>query len=264
MGLQKTRAVAVGSRPLGEADKLLTFYTREFGKLRGVAKGARRVRSKFGSALELFTYGQLVFFERPRGELVAVDHFDIIHPFQLLREDLKRLGRGAWVVECVTHLTAERDPHPALFGLLLRALRALEGGARPERVALSFALRASDLTGHRPRLDRCHRCGKLPGRRLRFDPAGGGFLCPDCPASGPGVLPLSSQALSALRRLRMLRWDERLLVQLPRALEQEMLAMMAGYLHALIGYALRVDRFLEQTQMREGVNGLGEAGGKKR
>jgi DNA repair protein RecO (recombination protein O) len=264
MGLQKARAIAVGSRPLGEADKLLTFYTREFGKLRGVAKGARRVRSKFGGALELFTYGQLVFFERPRSELVAVDHFDIIHPFQSLREDLERLGRGAWIVECVTHLTADRDPQPALFGLLLRALRALEGGTRPERVALCFALRAADLTGHRPRLDHCHRCGKIPGRRVRFDPAGGGLLCSDCPATGPGALLLSSQALSALRRLHTLRWEERLLVQLPHALEQEMLAMMEGYLHALIGYALRVDRFLEQTQVREGVNQMGEARGESR
>ena len=263
MGLEKTRAVAVGSRPLGEADKLLTFYTREFGKLRGVAKSARRVRSKFGGALELFTYGQLVCFERPRSELVAVDHFDIIHPFQSLREDLERLGRGAWIVECVTHLTADRDPHPALFGLLLRALRALEGGARPEQVTLCFALRAADLTGHRPRLDRCHRCGKIPGRRVRFDPAGGGLLCADCPATGPGALFLSSHALSALRRLRTLRWDERLLVQFPLALEQEMLTVIEGYIHALIGYAPRVDRFLEQIQLREGINRLGEARGER-
>ncbi|HLC40536.1 MAG TPA: DNA repair protein RecO [Methylomirabilota bacterium] len=253
MGLEKTRAVAGGSRPLGEADKLLTFYTREFGKLRGVAKGARRVRSKFGSALELFTYGQLVFFERPRSELIAVDHFDIIHPFQIVREDLERLGRGAWIVECVTHLTADRDPQPALFGLLLRALRALEGRTRPEWVTLCFALRAADLTGHRPRLDRCHRCGKIPGRRVRFDPGGGGLLCPDCPAAGVGTLLLSSQALSALRRLHTLRWDERLRVQFPRALELEMLTVVEGYIHALIGYAPRVDRFLEQTQLKEGV-----------
>ena len=248
MGVEKSRAIAVGSRPIGEADKLVTFYTREFGKLTGVAKGARRGRSKFGSALELFTYGQLVFFERANAELVSIDHFDIIRPFQPIREDLRRLGRGAWIVECLGRFSMDRDPSPALFGLLLRALHALETIGEGERVTLCFLLRALDLTGHRPRLDRCLSCGGLPARPLRFDAAAGGLLCGKCAERGRGALPISLDAVSGLRRLRNLRWDERLVAGFPQPVEREMLAIMEGYLAALIGRAPRVDRFLDQME----------------
>ena len=75
--LGKTAAVVIGSFPLGESDRLVTFYSRDFGKIRGVAKSARRMRSRFGSALELCTLGELVFFDGGRGDLVQVDRFPI-------------------------------------------------------------------------------------------------------------------------------------------------------------------------------------------
>src|SRR6266849_8203482 len=129
MGLEKTQAVVIGRRGLGESDRLVTFYSRRFGKIHGVARAARRPRSRFGSALEPFTLGDLVFFDTGRSELVRVDHFDILHPFVGVREHLERLGQGAWIVECLTRLTPDRDSQPALFGLTLRSLRALDGGA---------------------------------------------------------------------------------------------------------------------------------------
>src|SRR5262249_45593729 len=115
MALHRTPAVVIGRRALGESDRIVDFYTPAFGKVRGVAKSARRPRSRFGSALELFTLGELVFFDTGRSELVRVDHFDITEPFVRVREDLERLGQGAWAVECVTHLSADRDPQPELF-----------------------------------------------------------------------------------------------------------------------------------------------------
>src|SRR5215471_15632483 len=100
MALQKTQALVIGRRGLGESDRLVDFYARDFGKMRGVARSARRPRSRFGSALEPFTLGELIFFDTGRSELVRVDHFDIAHPFAQLRENLDRLGRAAWMLEC--------------------------------------------------------------------------------------------------------------------------------------------------------------------
>ena len=97
----RSAAVVIGSFPLGESDRVVSFFSRDFGKVRGVAKAARRMRSRFGGALELFTLGQLVFFDTGRSDLVRIDHFDVIHPFAALREDLERLGEAAWIVECV-------------------------------------------------------------------------------------------------------------------------------------------------------------------
>src|SRR5206468_251573 len=102
------------------------------GKVRGVAKASRRMRSRFGGALELFTLGQLVFFDTGRSELVRVDHFDVLGPLAALREDLERLGQAAWVVECVSRLTAERGPPAAVAALArLRAARWEEALTQP-------------------------------------------------------------------------------------------------------------------------------------
>jgi DNA repair protein RecO (recombination protein O) len=216
--------------------------------VRGVAKSARRPRSRFGSALELFTLGELVFFDTGRSELVRVDHFDIVHSFVRVREHLERLGQGAWVVECLTRLTADRDPQPALFGLVLRSLRALEGGARSQRVASCFGLRAVDLLGHRPRIDRCIDCGRLypfPGAGL--DVLAGGLLCADC-GRGADALDLSGAAVGLLKRLRMLGWDESIRLPLVPDLDAELAATVEGVMGRLIGSLPRASRFLAQTR----------------
>ena len=135
MGLGRSAAVVIGSFPLGESDRVVTFFSRDFGRMRGVARAARRIKSRFGGSLELFTLGTLVFFDTGRSELVRIDHFDVTHPFAPLREDLGRLGEAAWVVEIVARTTGERDRQPALFGLLVRALKAMEEATRPPRVA---------------------------------------------------------------------------------------------------------------------------------
>src|SRR3990170_5345430 len=141
MGLGRSTAVVIGSFPIGESDRVVTFYSREHGKIRGVARAARRIRSRFGGALELFTQGELVFFDTGRSDLLRIDHFDIVRPFNRVRESLDSLGHAAWIAECVTRLTADHDRHPALYGLLARSLRALDGAARPARVAVCFGAR---------------------------------------------------------------------------------------------------------------------------
>jgi DNA repair protein RecO (recombination protein O) len=248
MALSKTQGIVIGRRALGESDRLVDFYTRDHGRVRGVAKSARRPRSRFGSALELFTLGELVFFDTGRSELVRVDHFDIVHPFLRVREHLERLGQGAWVVECLARLTADRDPQPALFGLVLRSLRALEGGARPQRVANCFGLRAVDFLGHRPRIDRCIDCGRVypfPGAGL--DVLAGGLLCATC---GPGAdaLDLSGAAVGLLKRLRTLGWDESIRLPLAPDLDAELAATVEGVMGRLIGSLPRASRFLAQTR----------------
>jgi len=234
-------------RALGESDRLVEFYTRDLGKIRGVAKSARRPRSRFGSALETFTVGRLVFFESGRSDLVRVDHFDILHPFVAVRESLESLGRGAWVLECVARLSAERDPHPALYGLVIRALRAFERGESPDRVSACFGLRAVDLLGHRPRIDRCVGCGRaFPFPDPVLDVAEGGLICGAC-RPGADALPLSGGLVGLLGRLRASRWEEALRLPLAPALSDALTALVDGVVVRLTGQASRSARFLLQT-----------------
>lgn len=240
--------MVTGRRALGESDRLVEFYTREFGKVRGVAKSARRPRSRFGAALEPLTLGDLVFFDTGRSELVRVDHFDIVHSFVKVREHLERLGRGAWAAECLSRLSAERDPNAALFGLLVRSLRALEAGIRPGRVTACFGLRAVDLLGYRPRLDRCVQCSRAyPFRDAALDVEAGGLVCGSC-APGARAIRVSEGAVSVVARLRRVAWEEALRMPLAPALDEELTLLMEALAVRLVGQVPRAMRFLVQTE----------------
>ncbi|MBI2468144.1 MAG: DNA repair protein RecO [Candidatus Rokubacteria bacterium] len=245
MPLLRTQGIVLRTRDLGEHDRLVTLYTRDLGKLTAVARGARRVRSRFGGALELFTWGEAVGFEREGRELVRLDHFDIRRSFRALREDLERLGHGARMVETLARLTAERDPHPACFTLLLRGLRALETAAAP-RVHLAFTLRLLDLTGHRPRLDRCAGCHqRVAAGAAAFDPRAGGVVCGRCRTAGG--LDVSGGALGVLRGLQTATWEARLRARIAAPTEREGAALLDAYVAELAGGPLRTARFLAQA-----------------
>jgi DNA repair protein RecO (recombination protein O) len=252
VGLGVSAAVVIGSFPLGESDRVVTFFSRDFGRLRGVAKAARRLRSRFGGALELFTLGQLVFFDTGRSDLVRIDHFDVTHPFAALREDLDTLGEAAWIVEVVGRTTGERDRQPVLYGLLVRALRALEGAPRPARIAVCFGVRCLDVLGHRPRLDRCVECGRAyPFPRPGL--AEGGLVCEGCRPATDAV-PVTPATVAAFARLRSVRWEDAVATPVGRA-GPELRAVLDTHLSRLIGQPTRSGRFLRELQRLETTSG---------
>ena len=256
--LGKTAAVVIGSFPLGESDRLVTFYSRDFGKIRGVAKSARRMRSRFGSALELCTLGELVFFDGGRSELIRVDHFDVTRPFDRVRENLEKLAQAAWMIECVARLTAERDRHVALFGLLVRGLRALDGPRQPARVTMAFGVRCVEALGHRPRLDACIACGRAyPFPRPAL--GDGGVICEACARPGGDALAISPVSIAAFERLRSVSWDEALTVPLGRA-EAELPALLEAQVARLIGHPTRSTKFQQEVQRLSPSDGRAVAG----
>lgn len=245
MALGKSAAVVIGSFAMGESDRVVTLFSRDFGKVRGVAKAARRPRSRFAGALELFTVGQLVFFDTGRSELVRIDHFDVMHPLASLRDDLDRLGHASWMIESVGRLTAERDPHVGLYALLVRGLRAMET-VQPGRVAVCFVTRCLDAIGHRPRLDGCVECGR-PGPFPRARLGDGGLVCDGCSRGLPGLAPLSPLGIAALERLRGSAWEEAVATPLGRT-EGELKTALEGYLTRLMGHPPRATKFLREVR----------------
>jgi DNA repair protein RecO (recombination protein O) len=251
VGLGRTAAIVVGSFPLAESDRVVTFFSRQYGKIRGVARAARRVRSRFTGALELGTEGELVFFDTGRSELVQVDHFDVVRPFARVRDDLDRLAQAAWMAECVTRLTAERDPNAAVYGLLGRGLAAIEAGRPPRRVAVVFGLRLVDALGHRLRADACVECGRRPAGVITVDVEAGGLLCPACARGATAAVQLGAPALAALRRLRGQAWDEATAEPLGRA-EGELRELLDLQVAHLAGRPARATRFAREIERFSG------------
>ncbi len=201
MSLYRDEGVVLRVQKLGEADRIITVLTRRHGRVRAVAKGVRRTRSKFGATVEPFSHVDL--------QLFAGRNLDIV----VQAESLTAYGRGlvtdygrytaaTAVLETAERLTAEeREPSLRLFLLVVGALRALTGGGHdevpardPSLVLDAFLLRAMSVAGYAPALSECARCGAAGPHRAFSVPAGG-TVCPVCRPPGAASPPPAALVL---------------------------------------------------------------------
>ena len=182
--LAKTQAIVLRVRRMGETSKLVTLYTEEHGKVKVVAKGARKPKSKFGAGLELMTEIQVVFYRRDDRDLQTLSDCDVTRSHPGLLRVLQRLSYGSAVCELVDRLTIEGEgKNGRLYRCLAGVLDGLEEVRAPqaESLFLYFQLRVAEALGYRPELGHCVSClSPMDGRPLWFSPALGGGLCPRC------------------------------------------------------------------------------------
>lgn len=204
MALFKTPAIVLKSRKWGEADRIVTFFTLKLGKICGVARGARRMKSRFGSALEPFVYCDLVLFEKHGDPLYRISQADIRHSFLALRDSLETIAGAARLANLAAAVTADGDAVPRVFRALLEGFRAITHGADPGLAAALYELEVLRFTGYLPRLDHCNICqSRENGGAWFFSPRAGGTVClacvrrehARCPAVSPACLAFFRQAL---------------------------------------------------------------------
>jgi DNA repair protein RecO (recombination protein O) len=249
MPLLKTPAIILKSRKWGDADRLVTFYTLRYGKLRGAARGARRIKSRFGSALEPFVHCDLNLFEKRNDSVYRVTQADILDSFSDLREDLKLMSAAARLVNLVAAVTGEGDPGPLIFDTLLRGLRALESH-EPSLTTLLFQIRLLGQTGFRPQTDHCVSCGArreslVTERPAPFAPQSGGLLCASC--VGPHsdrCLPLSPGSLALLQHALLWTPDALTRLKASSQMRAELEAAIEAYVTVVAGKRLPPVDFL--------------------
>lgn len=195
MALYRDEGVVLRVQKLGEADRIVTVLTRRTGRVRAVAKGVRRTRSKFGARLEPFSHVSLQLAEGR--SLDVVTEADALDAFGLaLAGEYGRYTAGTAMLEAAERLTAEeREPALRLYLLLVSALRALAEGERPPTLLLdAFLLRALAQAGYGLALAECARCG-APGPHRAFSVPAGGSVCPACKPGGAASPPPVALAL---------------------------------------------------------------------
>ena len=195
MALYRERGVVLRTIKLGEADRIITIATEGRGKVRAVAKGVRKTKSRFGARLEPLTHLSLQLYET-RGDLDIVTQVETIDSFRAVREDLDRLTQASALLEAVDHLVQEGEENPRLLQMLLGALRTLEAGPAP-LVVPAFFWKLLAQEGFTPLLDECASCGG-DGEIVAFDLEVGGVLCRTCAHAAPR---LSAGGLALLRRM---------------------------------------------------------------
>lgn len=198
--LYRCEAIVLGRMDFGEADRILTLYSRQHGKLRVIAKGARRPLSRLGPHLEYFCRSQIMLARGRDLDVVTGAETDDAH--LAIRDDLDAFGNASHMVEILNRLTEDRQQHVAVFELLARSLRLLAEGVDPFHVTRHYELVLLGLLGFRPELYQCIECqARLEPAPHPFVVAQGGFVCELCRGKAPGARDVSVDAQKYLRAL---------------------------------------------------------------
>ena len=180
MGIRNDQGIVLRSYPFGEADRVVVILSPNNGKLRTVAKGVRRTKSRFGGRLEPFTHVDLVLYEGRN--LDTITQVSVIAPYPNLRADLDAVMAAGTMVEVVDAVATEEEPSARLFLLLRRGLEALDGGVSGPDVMTAFLLKLAEAVGVAPSLSRCASCGASDVAAFSF--GSGGAVCIRCRSEG--------------------------------------------------------------------------------
>lgn len=181
MAIRHDSGIVLRSYPFGEADRVVVLLSPDNGKLRTVAKGIRKTKSRFGGRLEPFTHVGMVLYEGRN--LDTITQVDVIEGFPRLREDLARVTAASTMLETADAVAQESEQSRALFGLLQTGLRVLDAGPRHPDLVTAFLLHLAGVVGVAPALTQCASCGGRAGV-TRFSFAGGGAICSSCAVEG--------------------------------------------------------------------------------
>lgn len=244
----RAEAIVIRHSDFGEADRLVTLYTREQGKLRAVAKGVRKIASRKAGHLEPFTRVKL---QLARGrDMFIVTQAETVDAYSSLREDLSLTGYAAYVLELLDRFVPdEESASPSLYRLLTETLSHLATESNPWLTLRSYEMRLLDLLGFRPQLQDCANCGnEIQAEDQFFSAALGGAVCPRCGHGLPGLWPISVEALKYLRHFQRSDYRAAMRARPDAETQKEIETVMQGYFQFLLERELNTPGFIKRIK----------------
>jgi len=254
-GHYDTEAIILDSFDYGESDRILAFCTKDFGKVKGIAKGARRSRKRFVGRLEPGSCIRLFFHYNEKSALVRVEDAALINGFDTLRGDVESFAAACYLLELTGAFTRPGLSMPEVFRLLFDFLSFMNQGGDGSILSRFFEVKLLSILGFMPGLDHCVSCGSVPlstekGKKLRFSANRGGLLCRRCltQLAGEGSMCLSAGTA------RFIQAVERMIVEKLDRLRPgpsfiiEAGPILDGFIKARLGHGLKTKKFMQQMK----------------
>ena len=248
MSSEKASALVLRTIDFSETSLVVWLFTREFGKIGALAKGARRLKNPFESALDVLTLCRIVFLHKSSEALDLVTEAKLLRRFRPTGRNLAGLYAGYYVAELLGDLTDENDPHPELFDLADETLAALAAGEVVHRRLARFELGALRFLGHSPALDLCAECGTkidLTGR-IAFGGIHGGALCRGCRQGKTSVVSVSAGVLRTMAQLADLEAQAWRRMEIDVRMLGELRGVLNHYIANLLGRKPRMYDYLHE------------------
>ena len=243
----KTEAIVLGQHDFGEADKVVTLYTKEFGKLKAVAKGVRRIKCKFGSSMEPFSHNHLMLYMQRKRELYVVTGSRIIRTHKELRENFDSFITGSYVVELVNKLTEPEEPNRRLFSLILETFQQIPRQDRDIIIAI-FVTKFLTNAGYKLNLEKCVFCEKPTPltEQKKLSIQHGGVVCSKCQSRDLQAMVVSSLALKYLRKFEIVDLAKVGRIDIETSIKDELKRIIHFYLFHYLPGRLKTEEFMDK------------------
>ena len=257
MPIQKTQAIVIRAFALREANKIITFYTPDFGKIKAVAYGVKSPKSKLSGSLELLNHGMLLFNYRENRDLQNLSGFDLIEGFDGIRADFTRITYGCYLAELVDAIASEGDANPEIFDLLRRTYQFLVDTDDVPLLARVFEIKFLDLAGYAPQLSQCANCGSVvtaaPTQKTKgvpvmlFSVQNGGMLCGSCQHRDTSAFSIAPGSCELLKTLRKSELDKVNRIRASTQNHRELKLILSSFIQYHTERSLKSLKFIESV-----------------
>ena len=240
----QTEGIVIKSFDFRETSRIATFFTKNYGKVKGVLKGIRKDTKKFGSHVDKFTINDIVYYQYQRSDLHLISQCDLKHFFLSIQQDYQRNMAANYMLELVDIIMPAEEANTDIYQLMVDYLTTLESTGDIEKLVRIFQIKILLHSGFSPHLDSCVKCGRKAEGRARFSQSSGGLICPRCPAIGNSFTLISPGTISSILHIEKSPWRQCLRLGLTSTSQRETKFILNNFLVYHLEKTIKTARFL--------------------
>ncbi|MBM3252687.1 MAG: DNA repair protein RecO [Candidatus Omnitrophica bacterium] len=227
MSIVQTEAIVLKKRDYSESSLLVDFFTRDFGKVKSIIKGAKRNKTNITGDLAIFSYNHIVFYESRHSDINKLTQCQLLDRFDSIRTDIAGIAIASYFIELVDSLSSPQDPSPQIFDILLWSLKSLKDNMNPQIISIIFQIKLLHLSGILPDLKRCCVCKtESASKNLFFSILLGGALCKNCADDEPSGIKISEGVLGTMESLSNITPKEKMRFDINEGVQNELDGML--------------------------------------
>ncbi len=240
---QKCEGIVIRTNHYGETNKIVTLFTREWGKIGVMARGAKKPNSRLAAITQLFTYGQ--FLVQTSSGLGGLQQGEMLSSMRTIKEDIFLTAYASYVIDLTDKSTDEKKANPFLFEMLYQTLNYINEGYDPEIIVHIFEVKMLNTLGLYPVLNQCAVCGSTDGH-FSFSIREGGFICHRCLEKDPYHYKISQSTVKLLRLFYFLDMSRLGNISVKQETKDELKKIINAYYDEYSGLHLKTKKFLNQ------------------
>jgi DNA repair protein RecO (recombination protein O) len=245
--INQTEAIVLKRIDFRETSQIATFFTKKFGKVKGVLKGIRKDHKKFGSTIDKFSVNDIVYYQYRNSDIHLVSQCDLRGFFFVIRQDLKKAMAAHYLVELVDRIMPAEENNEPIYQLMLDFLTALELSDDISKLVHVLQIKILLHSGFRPHLDSCLKCGQTIKSKAKFSMSLGGLVCQNCKLNEGTLMIISQGTVSTILFVEKNSWNQCLRLGMTSSVRKELKYVLNNFLVYHLGRPIRSEKYLQKV-----------------